>query len=892
MNAETDRRPSPDALLQQAVAESRGRLKIYLGAAPGVGKTYAMLEAARRRQAEGADVLVGLVETHGRRETASLLDGLSVLPRRAVPYEGHVLEEFDLDAALARKPGLILVDELAHTNAEGSRHPKRHQDVDELLEAGIDVWTTLNIQHLESLNDVVARITHVQVRETVPDHVLEQAAEVELVDLTPEELAKRLADGRVYVAHLADRARDNFFRPGNLSALRELALRRVAQRVDDQMVDYMQAHAIDGPWAAGERLMVLVGDDAAAATVVRAGARLADQLKAPWIAVHAESGVSATTGKAAAALALAERLGARTARLVAANAAPEIMRHARRNNVTQIVLGRPRRRLRHRFQQPLQEALAGLADGVALHLVPTAAPSPRKDQKRWNLPALPHLSAILIAVLGIGAVVACGTLLPDLRSQPNVGMLFLAVVLANAVRHGLYTALGTALLAFLAYNFFFTEPLFTLNVSHWHDVLALIVFLGVAATTGILAGRVRDQVAAARARMAALQTLYDFARRLGQAKTQDALLHAVVLQAHRLTGRAAIILLPGPDGLGIRYSWPPEDAIGDIDRGAANWSVARAEPAGAHTNTLPAAVWHFRPMRSGAGAVGALGVLGAPGPMEPDLAQTIDAMLDQAAVAVDRISFALQAAEAEALAESGRFRSALLSSVSHDLRTPLTSILGAVSALRRDPDRYTAAARADLLATIEEEAGRLDRFVANLLDITRIESGAVAPKRDWLPVAEVVDTAMRRMAGRLAGRRVVRHIAEGLPMLRADHVLLEAVLVNLLDNALKHATNATTIEIGARAAGGILALSIADDGEGIGADDLAGLFDKFFRIRRADRTTAGTGLGLSICKGFVEAMGGTILVESPVIDGHGTRCILRFPIEPQPSSPTTGVDIA
>jgi two-component system, OmpR family, sensor histidine kinase KdpD len=480
--------------------------------------------------------------------------------------------------------------------------------------------------------------------------------------------------------------------------------------------------------------------------------------------------------------------------------------------------------------------------------------------------------------------VLLGTLVPELRSQPNVGLLLLAVVLVNAVRHGLIPAMATALLAFLAYNFFFTEPLFSLDVSHWHDVLALAVFLGVAATTGLLAGRVRDQMAAARVRMAALQTLYDFARRLGLATTSEALLHAVVLQAHRLTGRPALILLPEGGALKIAYAWPPEDRIGDIDRGAAEWAVSHAEIAGTHTNTLPAAAWHFRPMRKAGGAVGTLGILGAPGPLEPDMERTIDAVLDQAAVAVDRLAFARQATEAETLAESGRFRSALLSSISHDLRTPLTSILGSVSALRRDPDRFDAAARDELLATIEEEAERLDRFVANLLDITRLESGAVAPKRDWVAIEEVIDAAARRVSSRLAGRRLDRLVPAGLPMLRGDFVLLETVLVNLLDNALKHAPGATRIAIEARAAGDAMLVSVTDDGAGVAAADLPHLFDKFFRIRRADRTSAGTGLGLSICKGFVEAMGGGIAAESPLADGRGARFTLRLPLAKQPAN--------
>ncbi len=881
-------RPSPEALLEQAAQEGRGRLKIFLGAAPGVGKTYAMLEAARRRTAERADVVIGLVETHGRPETAALLEGLEVLPRLGIAYHGHVLEEFDLDAALARRPGLVVVDELAHTNAEGARHPKRYMDVEELLKAGIDVYTTLNIQHLESLNDVVARITRVRVRETLPDRVLEGANEVELVDLTPEDLLKRLAEGKVYVPHLAAHALENFFRPGNLSALRELALRRVAERVDDQMVGYMRSHAIEGPWPAGERLLVCVGNDPLAPFMVRAGRRLADQLRAPWVALYVERATAAPQRHAEDALALAERLEARTARLVGNDLPEEILHYARRNNITQIVVGRPQPGWHRLFVgRPLADALVEGAEGIAIHIV--TPPRPERLPWRWAMPVLPHWSAALTSMLGIGAVVLLGMWIPDLRALPNVGMLFLAVVLVNAVRHGLAAALVSALLAFVAYNFFYTEPYFTLGVAHWHDVLALVVFLVVAATTGSLAGRVRDQMAAARARMAALQTLYDFARRLGKAKTPDELLHAVVLQAHRLSGRPAMILLPEQDELAIRYAWPPEDEIEAADKGAANWAFNNIEPAGAHTETLPSARWHFRPMRSGGpksgngDAVGVFGVLGADGPLASDLMQTLDAMLDQAAVAVERIAFASKAAQAEAMAQTERFRAALLSSISHDLRTPLTSILGSVTALRRDPAQFDAAARAELLATIEEEAERLDRFVANLLDITRLEAGTVTPKRDWLQVAEVVDTAARRVAKRLNGKRLVRRIPHDLPLLRGDFVLLETILVNLLDNAIKHAVNADMIAVEARAADGTVTVSVTDNGDGVAPDMVPRLFDKFFRIQRQDRTVAGTGLGLSICKGLTEAMGGTIEAESPAVDGRGTRFTLSFPVETQPA---------
>jgi two-component system sensor histidine kinase KdpD len=880
-------RPEPEALLAEAAREGRGRLKVYLGMAPGVGKTYEMLAHARRLKEQGVDVVAGIVETHGRAETQALLNGLEVLPRLVTTYRGHELRDFDLNAALARRPSVLLVDELAHTNPPESRHPKRWQDVEELLRAGIDVHTTVNIQHLESLNDVVARITGIRIRETLPDRVLEQADEVELIDLTPEELIGRLREGKVYVPDLAGRARDNFFKPGNLTALRELALRQTAERVDAQMVGYMRRHAIEGPWPAGERLMVCVGNDQLGPYVVREGRRLAETMKAPWVAAHVERPGSVTTPAAEKAtedaMALAERLRARTERLAGADLPGEILSYAKRNNITQIVIGRSRAGwLREALRRSLAQALVRRSEGIAIHIVtPPAAASAGWIGKELTLPGLP---AAATAVVGIAAVVGLTFAVEDLRAQSNVALLFLAVVLWSAVGYGLVAALATAILAFLAYNFFFTEPYHTLWVAHWHDIVALLVFLIVAATTGILAGRVRDQMQGARSRIVALQMLYDFARRLGAAKTSDELLHAVVLQAHRLSGRPAVVLLPSNDDIAIRYAWPPEDRLDESALAAARWTLRHAEPAGAHTGTLPSANWHFRPLRTANGAVGVLGVGAEHSPLPHDLAQTLDAMLDQTAVAVERIDFSIEVSRAEAMAETEKFRGALLSSVSHDLRTPLTSILGSITALRRDPSRYDAKAREELLATIEEEAERLDRIVNNLLDVTRLEGGALEVKREWIAVSEVVDSAARRFAGKLGAKRLIRKIAPDVPLLRGDFTLLETTLFNLIDNALKHAVNAAVIEVGASSRGADLLITVTDDGDGIAREHLPRLFDKFYRIRKTDQTPAGTGLGLSICKGLVEAMGGRIDVESPTAAGRGTRFALRFPVEPQPAA--------
>jgi two-component system sensor histidine kinase KdpD len=881
------RRPEPEALLADANRDGRGRLKVYLGMAPGVGKTFAMLESAQRLRTQGTDVVVGIVETHGRAETQTLLDGLEMLPRRSVSYRGHELHELDLDAALRRRPKVLLVDELAHTNAPECRHSKRWQDVEELLRAGIDVHTTVNIQHIEGLNDIVARITGVRVRETLPDQVLENADDIALIDITPAELITRLEEGKVYVAELAGRARESFFTPGNLTALRELALRRTAERVDAQMVGYMRRHAIEGPWAAGERVLVCVGTDGQGSMLVRAAHRTAEQLRAPWFVMHVETMTSAPSDDATRQLdedlALAERLGGRIERLAASDPVDAILTWARRSNITQLFVGHSRRgRLRVWPRPSVAQRMVDEANGIAVHVVTPG--NEKKTKTRLTPPGrAATLADVAASVVSVAAVLAIVLAVPGVRSQPNVAMLFLAAVLFAAVSRGLASALVTAVVAFLSYNFFFTEPYLTFRVSHWHDVITLFVFVTVAGTTGTLAGRVRDQANAARARMTALETLYDFARRLGAAKTWDDLLHAVVLRAYRMSGRSAMMLLPENGDLQIRYSWPPEYSLDDAAYAAARWALEHNEPAGAETDTMPRVAWHFRPMRAATGAKGVFGIRRDARTLPRDFLATLDAMLDQAVVAIERIAFASEASHVEAAAETERLRAALLASISHDLRTPLTSILGSVTALRQEGTTYDESARADLLATIQEETERLDRFVANLLEITRLEAGALEVKRDWLVVSEVVDSATRALRRPLESRRVVRRIDPDLPLVCADFVLLETVLVNLLDNAVKHARDATTIEIDVTATADALRISVTDDGDGIPEAYVPQLFDRFLRMRRSDTVGAGTGLGLSICKGLVEAMGGTIEVESPVAAARGSRFTLIFPLEAQPA---------
>jgi two-component system sensor histidine kinase KdpD len=885
-------RPQPEALLLEVGRGNRGRLKIYLGMAPGVGKTFAMLKGARHAKAAGRDVVVGVVETHGRAETAVLLQDLEVVPRRSLAHRGHMLQEFDLAAILERRPELVLVDELAHTNAPDSLHPKRWQDVTELLFAGISVYSTLNIQHIESLNDVVARITGVRVRETVPDKILEQADDLELVDLTPSELIERLQEGKVYAPELADRALDKFFNPGNLAALRELALRRTADRVDDQVLYYMRAHGIEGPWPVSERILVCIGRDPASGLAVRAARRLADQMQAPWIALHIERPnaplpQSTESDPAEAAMKAATDLGASVERVVGRDLPGEILRFARRNNITQIVISRSRGSwLKEILRRSLPHELVRRANGISVHVLTPKAQRKRRSQPSLRLPRgwLPWVASLA----GVAAAVVAGNLITDLNRPGNMSTLLIAVVVFSAIKFGRTVAALTSVAAFLCYNFFFLEPFFDFRVAHAVDLVMLFIFLVVAIAIGSLAGTVREQAEAAKARIKAVSALYDFTSRLGATFRRDDLVHTVAIHANRVAAHQAMVMLAQDNELVISHAWPPEDTLEPSGWAAARWAREHAEPSGFGTDTLPTAGWHFRPIRTKQSIIGVVGIRRREGEQvaSGEMLRTLDALLDQAAVAIERIDYAEAAAKVEALNATDRLRGALLSSVSHDLRTPLTSILGSVTSLRQQGNQLTEEGRKELLAMIEEETDRLDRFVGDLLNMTRLESGALETKTDWIDIADTVDSAIRRLARRPSAGLVARRIAGELPLIRADFVLLENVLVNLLDNAMKHAAGAARIEVAARRLDERVEITVTDDGAGIGVADLPHLFDKFYRAGRTDTGQAGAGLGLSICKGLVEAMAGEITVTSPTEIGRGVRFAVSFPVPPQPKSAT------
>ena len=884
-------RPSPEALLEAARAEERGRLKVCLGAAPGVGKTYAMLRAAHRKKADGIDVVVGIVETHGRRETEELLSGLDILPRLALAYRGQTIAEFNLDAALARKSKLVLVDELAHSNAPGSRHPKRHQDVEELLEAGIDVYTTLNIQHIESLNDVVMQITRIRVRETVPDSVIERADEVELVDITPEELLQRLKEGKVYVPENAQRAIRHFFQPGNITALRELALRRTAERVDDQMGAYMRRHAIAGPWPAGERILVCVGGDGLGPTLVRHARRLADQMNAYWVVATVERTTESAADEArqtrlAETMRLAQQLGADTVTLAGSDLVREIMGYARSHNITQIVIGRAQvpwwRTLARRS---LVHALLRESRTIALHIVAEGAE--RASPVRTLLAAARPRFEVLpyaVAAAAVGAASGLGHLIIPFVPPQSVSMIMLVAVLVPAVFHGTGPAIFAAFLSFLGFNFFFVEPLYTITVAETHELLALFVLLSAGIVTGAMAGRIRNQAEVARRRHKATQALYDFSRKLGATAKVDDLLWAVATQVAGAINGRCVVLMPDDDDVVARAAYPPDEEIDQRGFAAARWAWQKGETAGWGSGTLPEVAWQFRPISTARGCVGVVGFRrnDEQQRLSPETDRTLNALLDQAAVAVERASLVHEMAQREALVQTEKLRSALLSSISHDLRTPLASIIGSSSSLLSDEFRLPEAQRRDLLRNIQEEAERLNRFVGNLLDMTRLESGALQLRLDSVDIRDVAARAIERIAPRLGSRKLDRTFTPDLKPTRLDAALMEQVLFNLLDNAVKYSPDGSMIDVSARPEGGNLIVDISDQGPGIPADKLERVFDKFYRLERTDRQPAGTGLGLSICRGFVEAMGGRIVAlrREP---GAGATFRITLPVNPEAS---------
>jgi two-component system sensor histidine kinase KdpD len=887
-----EHRHSPDALLETArrTGGHVGRLKIFVGAAPGVGKTYEMLQTARAKLKEGVDVIVGIVETHGRKETEALLDGLEVLPRKPTVYVNRILSEFDIDAALRRRPSLILVDELAHSNIPGSRHAKRYLDVEELLENGIDVYTTLNIQHIESLNDVVAQITRVRVRETVPDSILDRADAVELVDLTPDDLIQRLKEGKVYVPKQAERALKHYFSPTNLTALRELALRRTAERVDEQLLEQMQAQAIPGPWAAGERILVCVSEDPRSAGLVRYAKRLADRLHAPWTALCIETRRSLQFSekerdRVAETMRLAERLGGEAITLPASarRIDDDILSFARKQNVTHIVIGKSTRsRWFEILYGSVVHDLVRRAGNIGIHVIPgEEASTPAADAKAAPVAEaakpfdpLPYIAALLAIALALGI----GKAMQPLFGIENVDLVLLTAVVGVAVRYGLFPSLLATVAASLCYNFFFLPPVYTFTITDPTNVAAFVLFTVVAVVVSNMAARGRTHTVTAQERVRTIESLYAFSRKLAGVGPLDDVLWATTYQTALMLKVRVVLLLPENGLITVKAGYPPEDTLEEADLAAARWAWEKDRIAGRDSDTLPGAKWLFLPMRTGRGTIGILGIdRDGPSPLlSADQRRLLDALIDQGALAIERVRLVEDIDRVKRTMETERLRSALLTSISHDLKTPLASVLGAAGALRDMAKSLDDAAKAELLSTIIDEAERLNRFIANLLDMTKLESGAVVANATPHDVGDVVGSAIRRASKILAMHNVEVDIAADLPMVSVDAVLFEQVLFNLLDNAAKYAPPQTSIGIRSWHDASAVAIQVLDEGGGIPASDLERIFEKFYRVHKGDRVRPGTGLGLAISRGFIEAMHGSITATNRT-DGSGAVFTITLP---------------
>jgi two-component system sensor histidine kinase KdpD len=879
------RRPTPEEMLVRAQSEAatarRGRLNIFFGAAPGVGKTYAMLEAAQTRKRQGIDVVLGWVETHGRAETAALTAGLEQLPPRVVEHRGITLREFDLDAALRRRPGLLIVDELPHTNAPGSRHTRRWQDIEELLDAGIDVYTTLNVQHLESLNDVVAIVTGVAVTETVPDSIFDRAAEIELVDLPPDELLRRLREGRVYVPAQAERAMEQFFRKGNLIALRELAMRRAAERVDAQVAEWRRGEAGAGrAWPTRERLLVAVGAAPQSADLVRAAYRMAARLRAPWIALSVEHPGSDRLARhdrerVASHLALAERLGGEVLVVRGERVADEILAAARNRSASRIIVGKPRRSpWRERLQGSLVETVIRGSGTIDVLVTSGEEGEPGRVEPRPKPPAqhrpADYARALMIVTLSTALCWAMRG--PFTLADKSMIYLLGVLIASSSLPRG--PSLLAAVMSVAALDFFFVPPFFTFSVADLRFIITFGVMLVVGITVSHLTHRIRQQAETARSRERRSAALYTMIREFAVETSVDDIAAAAVRQVQDLVEADAVILLADAQGRLVPRAGL-ESPLGTSERenAVARWVYDHGRPAGRDSDTLPASEGLFLPLIGSRDTLGVLGVGLARARQQPSPAQRqlLETFVAQTALALERALLAERATAAGIAAETEHARSTLLAAVSHDLRTPLSSIRGTADMLLDETTAIPPAARRELLETIRDEAERLTRLITRLLELTRLDSGALEVNKELCPLEELVATALQRLHQKLEGREVHVALPAGVLLVPVDPALIEQVLVNLLENALRYSPQGAPIEVTGTAQGDVLTVAVADHGSGIPPGEEEHIFERFYRLHDGARS-GSSGLGLTICRAIVRAHGGEIHAEN----SPGGGAVFRF----------------
>lgn len=895
----SNQRPDPDALLARVQAEeakqARGKLKIFFGAAPGVGKTYAMLEGARKVGKEGADVVVGYIEPHCRPDTQALILGLDVLPQLEVEYHGAKLREFNLEAALELHPQILLVDELAHTNAPGVTHTKRWQDIVQLLEAGINVYTTLNVQHLESLNDVVAQITGVVVRETVPDSVFEQADEVELVDLPPDDLLERLREGKVYIAREAERAVANFFMKGNLIALRELALRRTAERVGEQMDLYRDEHAVRGTWPARERILVCVGPSPFAGRLIRATRRMAASLKSPWVAVHVETPRDAELSNAAREqltqnLRLVEQLGGETATLSGQSVAEELIQYARTRNATKIVVGKPKQpRWKELLRGSLVYELTRRCGDIDVYVIsgdPQPTTSPTLSPHPLHGSRIDYVWAILVVLVCTGV----SGLLSMVNLEPtNLAMVYLAGVVAVSLQLGRGPSILGAFLSIAAFDFCFVPPHWRFSVDDTQYLLTFLVMLLTALVISTLTARVQFQAESARRRERRTAALYAMSRELAATPSREQIARIAARHVMAASDVRAIVLLPDHER---KLAVSTTDVTGEKggekcfvlsvhEEAVAKWVLEHGQTAGRGTATLPGSEGIYLPLSTSRGTVGVLGAIPSSETKIVDTEQIhlLEAFANLIALALERAELELEADQIRLDIETERLRSSLLSTVSHDLRTPLSVITGASSTLLESEQPLEPEVRRELATSILEESERLNRLVANLLDMTRLQAGALKVHKQWQPIEEVIGASLGRLSRQLKDHPVTTHIAADLPFVPLDDLLIQQVLVNLLENAVHYTPAGTPLEISARHEGDSIVVDVADSGTGLPPDDPNRLFEKFYRVGEPKSHT-GAGLGLAICRGIVQLHGGRIVAENRPEGG----AVFRFslPLEGEP----------
>src|SRR5262245_14604206 len=881
-------RPSPDELLARVQAEEagarRGKLRIFFGYAAGVGKTYAMLEAARREETEGVDVVVGYVEPHGRPETEALLAGLETLPTRAVPYQGVTLREFDLDAALARKPRLLLVDELAHTNAEGSRHAKRWQDVEELLAAGIDVWTTLNVQHLESLNDVIAQVTGVIVRETLPDAVIERAAEIELIDITPDELVERLLAGKVYLPPQAERAVQNFFQKSNLVALRELSLREAADRLQREVDAARRSKAAVSPWATHDRLLVCVSPSPTSARLIRTAKRMADALGAEWVAVAVEPKGEGTAAEArervARHLRLAEQLGGETHVLIGTDVAATVLDYARLHNVTKIVVGKTALpRWRRLFRRGVVDELLETSGDIDVYVIRGHADAGTPPRA----PATPPAPFDWRPYLATAAVVTVCTLLGWVSqsfrlAEANVVMGFLLGVAFVATRYGRGPAVAAAVASVLVFDFFFVPPQLSFAVSDAQYVITFGVMLAVGLLISTLAVRVRRQLEASRRQERRTDALYRLAKQMSEVVGSVFLVQMAGKQLREIFGGEVVLFVrQAGKPVELRFGHETDVAKVPVNATVAQWVADHDQAAGLGTDTLPNATALFVPLTGSQRTVGAVGVRPDDPQrfLDPEQRRLLETCASLIALSIERDQSVLEAQQARVRAETEQMRSSLLSSVSHDLRTPLATIAGAASGLL--DGSVAPPGREELLRTVVQESRRLSRLVENLLEMTRLESGAADPNRQWHVLEEVVGSALGRLRDELGDRSVHVVIPPDFPLISVDGVLIEQALVNLLENAGRYTPPGSHVEMTARRVGDRVEIRVADDGPGLPPGSEDRVFEKFFRAATLPPDgRRGVGLGLAIVRAVVEAHGGGITAGNRA--GGGAEFVISLPL--------------